>query len=93
MLTKPGANVISSTDGWEVEILGLTGMTYRDSTGTYAVDSEMLHGEPAFVVIRDGIFRVTATGVREPVDDGRKNRIVNRIRNALLWDGHEIAVV
>lgn len=65
MLTKPGANVISSTDGWEVEILGLTGMTYRDSTGTYAVDSEMLHGEPAFVVIRD----------------------------ALLWDGHEISLV
>lgn len=93
MLTKPRENVISSADGWEIEILGLTGMTYRDSTGTYAVDSEMLHGEPAFVVIRDGIFKVSVADVREPIDDGRKNRIVNRIRNALLWDGHEISVV
>lgn len=93
MLTKPKPNLISSSEGWEIEVLGLTGVRYTDETGTYSVDTELLHGEPIMVVIRDRIFKKDVDGSLLEVKSRKKNVIVSRLRTAISWDGHEISVV
>jgi hypothetical protein len=89
MFTEPRLNVIASSDGYSVEVLGRTGLCYREGARAVRIDSEVLVGEPAIGIWEKSIFEWddgTAIG------ETQRNVILDNIRAAFRWQGHEIVV-
>ncbi len=93
MFTSPRVNVVESDAGFSVEVLGRTGLCYREAGRSVKVDSEVLMG-PAGTVIDASSIRVWAPPhEKEVIDEARKKQIVENIRAAFRFQGFEIEVV
>jgi hypothetical protein len=89
----PRVNVIESDEGFSVEVLGQTGLSYSEGTKTLRVDSEVLGPGPrALVVFTNSIKRWDAPHDTKSIDDASKKRIVDNIRRAFEFRGLEIAL-
>jgi hypothetical protein len=93
MFTTPRPNLFESSDGFSVEVLGRTGLRYREGNRTLFVDSEVLSGAAGIAVYRDTIARWEAPHDADTVDQADRERILNNIREAFRFQGFEIQVI
>ncbi len=92
MFTIPRPNVVSSDEGFSVEVLGRTGVRYQDQSGTVNLDGEMLAGPAGFMIYRDSMLEI-GNGDGAELGDVRKNLIIENIRRAFAYRGFEIEVL
>jgi len=93
MFTTPRANLYVSSNGFSVEVLGRTGLAYRESGREMFVDSEVLAGPAGMVVYRDTINRWKPPHDGEAINDAERERILQNIRGAFRYQGFEIEVI
>lgn len=77
------ANEIFDHEGNQVEILGMTGLIYRNSSEKYFIDSELLTGKEHDIVIFRNKIRFFETQDNRIVNETKKSEII-KIVLALL---------
>ena len=93
MLTSPRPNVYESSDGFSVEVLGRTGLPYRESGRQMFVDSEVSTGPSGMAVYKDTVRTWDPSYDNIPVTDSDRDRILNNVREAFRSQGLEIDVI
>jgi len=93
MFTTPRPNLYESSDGFSVEVLGRTGLCYREGKRKMFVDSEVVTGPAGMVVYRDSIVRWDSPNEAEIISEAERERILNNIRDAFRSQGFEIQVI
>jgi hypothetical protein len=93
MFTSPKPNLYESSDGFSVEVLGRTGLCYREAGRQMFVDSEVLTGPSAMAVYKDTIQKWDPPHENISVTDSDRDRILNNIRDAFRSQGFEIDVI
>jgi hypothetical protein len=88
----PRVNVIESTEGFSVEVLGRTGLCYREGDWSRRVDSEVLMGPRGMMIIAPSIRTWNPPYADELIDEARRKQIVERIQAAFRFRGFEIEV-
>ena len=91
MFFIPRENVIESTDGYSVEVLGRTGLLYREGGKVAFIDSEVLAGPSGLVVYTDSIV-LWAEPKEMSIGTSDRERIIENIRAAFRFRGYEIEV-
>jgi len=76
-----------------VEVLGRTGLRYREAGRQMFVDSEVLTGPSGMAVYKDTIQKWDPPYDNVPVTDSDRDRILNNIRDAFRSQGFEIDVI
>lgn len=82
MFFTPRANVIESIEGFSIEVLGRTGLCYREGGRSLKVDSEVLVGPSGMVVDASSIRAWTSPNENERIDDTRRKQIVENVLRA-----------
>jgi hypothetical protein len=93
MFTSPQPNLYESSDGFSVEVLGRTGLHYREAGREMFVDSEVLTGSSGMAVYKDTIEKWDSPNENVPVTESDRERILNNIRDAFRFQGFEIDVI
>ncbi|MEI6076401.1 MAG: Imm74 family immunity protein [Verrucomicrobiota bacterium] len=93
MFTTPRPNLYESSDGFSVEVLGRTGLCYREAGRQMFVDSEVLTGSSGMAVYKDTIEKWGSPHENVPVTDLDRDRIFKNIREAFRFQGFEIDVI
>lgn len=93
MFTTPRPNLYESSDGFSVEVLGRTGLCYREAGRQMFVDSEVLIGSSGMGVYKDTIEKWDSPHENVPVTDLDRDRILKNIRDAFRFQGFEIDVI
>jgi hypothetical protein len=93
MFTSPQPNIFESSDGFSVEVLGRTGLCYREGDRKMFVDSEVLMGPSGMAVYRTSIARWDAPHHNESIEKVDRERILENIRDAFRFQGFEIDVI
>jgi len=88
--SEPEPNLIESSGGFAVRVLGRTGMRYVEGGRSLRVDSEVLGKPGAIAVFKDSIK--TWDGCREQVSAADRDRIAENIQRAFEFCGYEIEV-
>ena len=90
--SSPRPNLITSDSGFSVEVLGRTGLRYTEDDRTMLIDSEVLarHG---IALYRSSLRRWEPPSDSLPIDEDERNRIVENIRQAIMFMGDELVVV
>jgi Immunity protein 74 len=88
----PRVNIIESDEGFSVEVLGRTGLCYREGDRSLKVDSEVLMGPTGMVIDASSIRAWTPPHENERIDDARRKQIVENIQAAFHFRGFEIDV-
>ncbi|HSQ64915.1 MAG TPA: Imm74 family immunity protein [Polyangiaceae bacterium] len=85
-------NVIESDTGFSVEVLGHTGLCYREGERSLKVDSEVLMGSTGMVVDASSIRTWAPPHENEVIDAARRKQIVENIQAVFRFRGFEIDV-
>jgi Immunity protein 74 len=93
MFISSRSNVYESSDGFSVEVLGRTGLRYREAGRQMFVDSEVLTGPSGIAVYKDTIQKWDPPYDNVPVTDSDRDRILKNIREAIRLQGFEIDVI
>lgn len=93
MFTSPRPNLFESSDGFSVEVLGRTGLCYREGKRTMFVDSEVLAGPSGMAVYRESLIRWDPPTETEAIGEAEQERILGNIRAAFRFQGFEIQVI
>ena len=93
MFTSPRPDLYESSNGFSVEVLGRTGLYYREAGRQMFVDSELLTGPSGMAVYKDTIQKWDPPYENLPVTDSDRDRILNNIRDAFRSQGFEIDVI
>ena len=93
MFTTPRPNLYESSEGFSVEVLGRTGLTYREAGREMFVDSEVLAGPAGMMVYRDTISQWKPPHDGKPIGDVQRERVLKNIREAFRFQGFEIEVI
>ena len=81
--SEPESNVIESSAGFSVRMLGRTGMRYTEGCRSIEIDSEVGGASQPVVAMFKSSIRVWKTpDYPEPVTDSDRDRIVANIRRA-----------
>jgi hypothetical protein len=93
MLRSPRVNLVESDEGFSVEVLGRTGILYKEGDHVMFVDSEVL-ARSGIAVWRNRIQSWREPYQDETVDEGKRAQIIENIRHAVVefW-GSELEVV
>ncbi|HVU01154.1 MAG TPA: hypothetical protein VHE30_05355 [Polyangiaceae bacterium] len=81
--------MIESTEGFSVEVLGQTGLLYRERARSARIDSEVLSGPAGIVIYADSV-KCWADGTA--IDEQTARQIVENVRAAFRFRGLEIDV-
>lgn len=81
----PRPNVIESDEGYSVEVLGATGLTYLEGGRILHLDSEALVGP-------SGLVLYTQTGSFDGLGQEERKRIIENVRAAFKFRGFDIQV-
>jgi len=81
MFYEPRVNVIESDKGFSVEVLGRTGLLYREGSKVMRIDSEVLNST-TIAVIKESVRGWDIPHEHEVIDDGERNRIMDNIIQA-----------
>jgi hypothetical protein len=93
MFTIPRVNVIQSSEGFSVELLGRTGLLYVEGEKSIHISSEMLASyNLAFALYTSSIKAWDPPNDNEAISDIKRNEIVENIRRAYRFQGFEIEV-
>ena len=93
MFFIPRVNVVESDTGFSVEVLGRTGLCYREGDRSLKVDSEVLMGPTGTVIDASSIRTWAPPHEKEVIEDTRRKQIVENIKAAFRFQGFEIEVV
>jgi len=93
MFVIPRVNVIQSDEGFSVEVLGRTGLLYTEGSKSLDIDSEVLAGPSGLGIYRNSIKSWNPPHNNEPIDESKRDAIVENIRRAFRFQGLEIAVL
>jgi len=93
MFTSPQPDLYESSDGFSVEVLGCTGLCYREAGRRMFVGSELLTGPSGMAVYKDTIQKWDPPYENLPLTDADRDRILNNIRDAFRSQGFEIDVI
>jgi hypothetical protein len=92
MFSIPRTNVVESTDGYAVEVLGRTGIRYSENGKCISVDSEVLAGPSGMVIYTDSMNNWEPPHSDSPLTDSDRARIIENIKAAFLFRGFKIQV-
>lgn len=92
MFSIPRPNVIESSEGYSVEVLGRTGVIYREGSKTMQIDSEILAGPSGIVIYTDSINSWDEPNDVSRIDDKERERIISNIVDAFKFRGYDIEV-
>jgi hypothetical protein len=90
MFTNPRANFYESSDGFSVEVMGQTGLVYREGERAMLVNSEILAGPAGLVIYHSSIVRWKPPHEAEIVSSENRYQIVRNIQNAFRSQGLEV---
>jgi hypothetical protein len=88
--SEPEPNVIESTSGFSVRVLGRTGMRYTEGGRSVRIDSEVLHKPGAIALFKDSIKEWE--GDNAPMSEDDRDRIAQNIKRAFEFCGYELEV-
>jgi Immunity protein 74 len=91
--SAPRPNLIVSSSGFSVEVLGRTGMRYSEGDRTLFVDSEVLAKPGAMALYRSSIKAWDAPHETDAITDDERSRIVENIGRAFAFKGYELEVI
>ena len=89
MFTIPKTNVITSSDGFSVEVLGQTGMKYSEEGRSLLFYSEVFAPD-AIAIWPKTIQKWDPPFEHVPIDAEERKRIVNNIERAFEFKGARI---
>jgi hypothetical protein len=90
MFTVPRVNVIESDEGFSVQVLGRTGMRYREGGRSVLIDSEVLAPGKGIAVFVDSIKNWQTRDGEKPVTTQERKMIVARIEAAIAFKGEPL---
>ena len=95
VLLSPRPNLIESDEGFSVEVLGRTGILYREGEHAILVGSELLAPKaPAGIAVwRNSIRTWRAPHQDEQIDEVKRAVIIENIRRAVRFAGDDIEVI
>ena len=93
MFHIPRLNVIESENGFSVEILGRTGIEYRESSKAMFIESEILMTDvPNVAIWKDHIRAWKPPHDKEPVSEEKRTEILRHICAALKWRNTQVEI-
>jgi hypothetical protein len=90
MFLMPRVNLIQSDEGFSVEVLGQTGISYLEGNRVLFVDAEVLSG-PAGLIVYSSSIAKWEDG--DEVGEAKRAQIIDNIRRAFQFRGIEIQIV
>ncbi len=91
--TTPRPNFYESSECFSIEVVGRTGLVYREGGREMFIDSEVLTGPTGLVVYRDTIARWRPPHDAKAIDEAERERILQNVREAFRFQGFGIAVI
>jgi len=88
--TEPEPNVIASSEGFTVRVLGRTGMRYAEGDRTLWIDSEVLAAPHGIVMYPESMKYWEPSGDAVAPED--RTRVVSNTQRAFAACGHELEV-
>ena len=85
MFFIPRVNVIESDEGFSVEVLGRTGIEYREGAKTMFVDSEVPASGHGIAIFRNSITGWNDPHHGEALSEQKKGEIVDNISRAIRF--------
>lgn len=93
MFHTPQVNVIQSDTGFSVEMLGRTGIEYRESDKAMFVESEILMTDvPTVAIWSDHIRAWKPPHDKEQISEEKRTEILKHICAALKWRNTQVEV-
>ncbi|MBD8065156.1 hypothetical protein IC608_06690 [Devosia sp. PTR5] len=93
IFNTPRPNVIESSEGYRVEVLGRTGVQYTEGQKSMQIDSEVLAGPSGLVIYTNTISAWDAPNHVVRIEDLDRARIIGNIRAAFKFRGYDIEVI
>ena len=90
--SEPEPNVIESSTGYSVRVLGQTGMRYTEGHCSVWIDSEVLAKSGAIALYKDSIKAWDSPDDPEQLNDTDRNRISENVKRAFESRGYELQV-
>ena len=87
---RPRPNLYASPDGHSVEILGRTGLRYREGQQSIYVDAEVLAPPAGIAIYQSSIRRWESAYDRNDLPPGERTRILGNIVSTLRARGIEV---
>ena len=91
MFTEPRVNVITSSEGYSVEVLGRTGLMYSEGKKSMRIDSEVLN-QDEIAVVKSSIMAWSSPHEAEAIDDNKRDTIIENIRRAFVFNHKKIDI-
>ena len=89
--SEPEPNLIVSTEGFSVRVLGRTGLRYLEGERSVWIDSEVL-AKPRAIAMATASIRYWEGAGAESVDETARNRIAGNIKRAFDACGYELEI-
>jgi hypothetical protein len=93
MFFVPRVNVIESDAGFSIEVLGRTGMKYREGQKTLLIDSEVLAPGKGIAIFASSISRWDAPHSEELISPQTKAAIVCNIKAAIAFKQQPLEIL
>lgn len=91
--SRPSPNLYVCSDGYSVEVLGQTGLAYREKQRCMFIDSEVLMPPAGIVIYRDTVGRWLPPNQEESVSSDERQRIVSNVLAVLGSYGIDVQVI
>lgn len=91
VFTEPEPNVIESSCGFSVRVLGRTGLRYTEGEHSVWIDSEVLAAPHGLVMYPPSVRVWEGPGPRE-VSDAERERVVSNLKRAFASCSYELDV-
>ena len=93
MFNSPRVNVIENDSGFSIEILGRTGMEYREENKVMFIDSEIAMTDvPTVAIWKDRIRAWNPPHDSEEITEEKRMQILKRICAALKWRNTQVEI-
>ena len=93
MFSIPRVNVIESDTGFSVEVLGRTGMKYREGDKCLFVDSEVLVAGKGIMISAKSIKYWDPPHDKEEISPNKKAIILNNIKDAIGFRNEPVEIL
>jgi hypothetical protein len=91
--TKPEPNLIESTAGYSVRVLGRTGIRYVEGDRSAFIDSEVSGVGRGMAIWSDSLRAWEAPCENDSINEEERHRIISRVARALEFDGATVKVL
>ena len=92
---RPRAKLIECEEGFSVEVLGRTGIRYREGERAMSVDSELLSSaSPAGIAVwKNSIARWLPPHENETLSEAKRGTILENIRRAIRFADDDVEII